>query len=121
MNPAVLTLYRVDPMTQETETMGDFAWSAASVPRLFLSLDTTGHVLLTTSRASTSQVTRLDVTGGAVVASGHASLELETHEAPAAGFGELAFVKRSADGVVHGVHRLTTLPAGTVSLGSMFQ
>lgn len=121
MNPAVLTLYRVDPMTQETETMGDFAWSAASVPRLFLSLDTTGHVLLTTSRASTSQVTRLDVTGGAVVASGHASLELETHEAPAAGFGELAFVKRSADGVVHGVHRLATLPAGTVSLGSMFQ
>lgn len=121
MNPAVLTLYRVDPMTQETETMGDFAWSAAAVPRLFLSLDTTGHVLLTTSRASTSQVTRLDVTGGAVVASGHAGLELETHEAPAAGFGELAFVKRSADGVVHGVHRLATLPSGTVSLGSMFQ
>lgn len=121
LNPAIVTLYRVDPMTQETESMGDFAWNAASVPRLFLSLDTSGHVLLTTSRAGTSRVTRLEVVGGAVAASGHATLELEAHEAPASGFGEIAFVKRSADGMVHGVRRLTALPGGTVSLGSMFQ
>jgi len=50
-------------MTQETESMGDFAWSAASVPRLFLSLDTTGRVLLTTSRAHASS-------GGAASATG---------------------------------------------------
>ncbi len=121
LNPAIVTLYRVDPMTQETESMGDFAWNASSVPRLFLSLDTSGHVLLTTSRAGTSRVTRLDVVGGAVAASGHATLELEAHEAPVSGFGEIAFVKRSADGMVHGVRRLTALPGGTVSLGSMFQ
>lgn len=123
-------IHSIDPWSGEVLTHGTYSWVPANVPgdSIFLSVDKTGSLLLTTSRNDGTSTTAGVVLDPPPINNGPRALSIthmvtiaaSQHMAPSATGTEYSFVLDDGAGKTTSILRLSELPSAASPVGGLF-